>query len=211
MEKERRMDQAYPIYTPVEHIKDGYKGWVYDTTTSKDYFTGNIDCPWQYRIWVEDGKIKIAPQEDLKINNDQPVMPDCIEQQQREDSRYRKRTYLNALGYKLTDTTRGERWDILIKVAVPYLGARRVTKTVIDLIYGRSRAIPKNANAIYEWNYDLDKLIKHYNYDKAIFDRSLLQYIINTKLKLAKHNIDMEVSPQEVDKVYRQRCAESLS
>ncbi|MCD4781939.1 MAG: hypothetical protein K8S27_15540 [Candidatus Omnitrophica bacterium] len=199
------MDQEYPEYTPVVHLHEGYRAWVYDTTTSKDYFTGNTEVNWQYRLWVGDGKIKIAPQEDLKIDMDSPAMPECIEQQCQSESRYRKQTYLNAFGYKLTDTPRGTRWDILLKVAVPYLGARKVIKTVVDLIYGRSRSIEKNLNAIFEWSHDLDKLIRYYGFNPDIIDQYLLQYILNTKQKLKKHDIEMDVSVADVQDVYRVR------
>jgi len=197
-------EEEYPEYTPVRHKNDGYRGWIYDTTTSKNFFTGNIDCKWQYRIYVNENCIKIAPREDLEINYDNPTLPLKI-QESHSSSGYRRETELHALGYRLTDTNHQERINILKNVAIPYLGIKKVITTIANLIYGRLKAVEKNCNALYEWNGDLDALLVNFDLNSNSFDEDLLNYILNIKIKLEKNHINMQVKMADIKEALQKR------
>jgi hypothetical protein len=198
-------EDEYPVYTPVRHKTQGYTGWIYDTTTSKSFFTGNTDCRWQYRVWVGDEDIRIAPLEDLEINDRHPPLPVEVKKKIGSSTGFRKETELHALGYHLTDTSQEERADILLKVAVPYLGVYKVVKTIANLIYGRLKAMRKNRNALYEWSYDLDRLLRRYDYRSSLFDRDLIQYIMNIKKKLRNNQIEMDISLKDIEDEFARR------
>ncbi len=202
---EHYSEDEYPVYAPVRHRKDGYVGWIYDTTTSKSFFTGNTDCSWQYRVWVGEEDIRIAPTEDLEINYDAPQLPLKIENPETATKGYRKETELHALGYHLTDTSHEERTNILNKVAVPYLGVYKVVKTIANLIYGRLKALRKNCNALYEWSKDLDMLLERYDYKSELFDLKIIQYLMNIKKKLAENKISMEIPADDLVNEYERR------
>lgn len=198
-------EDGYPEYAPVKHKKDGYVGWIYDTTTSKDFFTGNTECAWQYRIWVGEEDIRIAPIEDLEVNFDSPKLPFKVDSGGSSSTGYRRETELHALGYHLTDSSHEERCNILTKVAIPYLGVYKVVKTVSNLIYGRLKALKKNKKALYEWSRDLDMLLTTYDYKSDVFDMDLIQYILNIKKKLEENEVEMMLPIAEVEEEYQRK------
>ncbi len=65
------------------------------------------------------------------------------------------------LGYRITGRSRSKRWKILKTRAVPELGLREVAETIARHCRVRKRQIggrEKYANAIAEWEHDLDRL-----------------------------------------------------
>jgi hypothetical protein len=63
--------------TKVKHKRDGYKGRIDGTTSIKNIFTGNANCDYQYRIFIEgQERRKIAPEEDLEILSSREGMID---------------------------------------------------------------------------------------------------------------------------------------
>jgi len=188
------MDQKFPKYTPVRHKKEGYKGWVHETTRMKELFTGNKNCDWQYTIRLEEnGKIQIAPEEDLEINASSPAFPYFINGSIDPESGFQLETKLRALGYQITDMHWSDRWKILINVAIPILGIEEVVRTILDRIYqtleSGSKMVERRKYALIEWRRDMDMLLDKFNDSEVLKDPGLLQYIRSIKRKLDKENL----------------------
>jgi len=182
-------ERNYPDLTPVKHKKDGYVGWIDGITKMKEIFTGNTDCVWQYRVFIPgEEKKKIAPQKDLKINTKNPPLPTTAQENRDEESGFRRETLLHALGYHLTDMTRHQREDVLLKIAIPYLKLQKVVKTILDLIYAKKKKISQTKNAVVEWNYDLDMLLRTFGLDHEEL-AEILDYILTVKKILIKEHI----------------------
>ncbi len=183
------MEQKFPKYTPVKHKREGYKGWIHETTRMKELFTGNKDCDWQYTIRLaEDGIMRVAPEEDLEINTDSSSFPPFIEDNIDSESGFQLETKLRALGYQITDIHWRERWEILINVAIPILGIEEVTRTILNRIYqtlkSGSEMIEKRKYALTEWRRDVEMLLDRFNESKELKNSNLLQYIHNIQSKL---------------------------
>ena len=85
------------------------------------------------------------------------------------DARYRERSPLYVLGYRITDMSREERWEVLTNDALSELGLREVAEIIARLCRERKRhddGRQRYAYAIAEWEHDLARLKREY-YDHA--------------------------------------------
>ena len=114
------MEEEWPIYTPVRHKIEGYKGWIDGVTRLKDCFTGHVESVWQYRIrMIDSEKRKIAPPEDLEritegaqlpvflVRNTAPAFIDVdgmlvVNPDYDGKKRFIEETDLHALGYQIS-------------------------------------------------------------------------------------------------------------
>ena len=83
--------------------------------------------------------------------------------------KYRERSPLYVLGYRITDMSREERWDVLTNDALSELGLREVAEIIARLCRERKRqdhGRQRYAYAIAEWEHDLARLKREY-YDRS--------------------------------------------
>lgn len=84
-----------------------------------------------------------------------------------EDSLFSEQSELNKMGYRISGSTREERWEVLRR-AIPALGLKKVVNIISANVRIRKRQKNgelKYQNAIAEWEYDLNQLKKKYYYD----------------------------------------------
>ncbi|MBF0483951.1 MAG: hypothetical protein HQL25_04530 [Candidatus Omnitrophica bacterium] len=192
-------ERLFPDLTPIRHKKNNYIGWIDGITKMKEFFSGNTDVSWQYRICVTGENMKrVAPQEDLEINYDNPTLPTHLEEQRDETSHFRKETILHSLGYQLTDVTRMQREELLLNIAIPYLKLPKVLRTISDLIYSKKQRLQKHINALIEWNYDLDMLLTKYGLTNPEITTEILSYICKVKELLEKQYLKMKISSADI-------------
>ncbi|WP_298825353.1 hypothetical protein [uncultured Planococcus sp.] len=81
-----------------------------------------------------------------------------------KDTLFSEQSELNKMGYRISGSTRGERWKVLER-AVPELGLRKVVTIISANIRIRKRQLSdeqKYQHAITEWEYDLNRLNEKY-------------------------------------------------
>lgn len=81
------------------------------------------------------------------------------------DVGYRERSPLFVLGYRITDMSRDERWEVLTSDALSELGLREVAEIIARLCRERKRqdnGRERYAYAIAEWEHDLARLKREY-------------------------------------------------
>ena len=81
------------------------------------------------------------------------------------EAEFQSETVLYRLGYRITGRSRSKRWKILKTKAVPELGLQEVAETIAWHCRVRKRQIgggEKYANAIAEWEHDLDRLKREF-------------------------------------------------
>jgi hypothetical protein len=201
------MIEDVPNLTPVRHIKEGYTGWIDGITKIENLFTGDVDCEWQYRVMTVDnpGRRRIAPPQDLELDP-HPVFPPHVLLQEEKDSFFKGETRLHALGYQLSDMSGLERFKILKYVGVAHLGLNEVMRTVLNLIFKQLKGnFDKYTNAVKEWNYDIDSLIKEYTLGHEAVDQSLLHYLHQMKSALEEHGIHGQVRAEDIAKEQQRR------
>ncbi|MBF0478909.1 MAG: hypothetical protein HQL26_05465 [Candidatus Omnitrophica bacterium] len=199
-------ERLFPDLTPVRHKTENYIGWIDGITKMKEFFTGITECDWQYRICITGENLKkIAAQNDLTINYENPEFPRHLEEQKDSNSRFRKETMLHSLGYQLTDTTRTQREELLLNVAVPYLKLSKVLRTISDLIYSKKQRLQQHLNALIEWNYDIDMLLYKYGLNCPEIEPDLLSYIGRVKELLEKYHLNLKVSSSDINDEIKKR------
>jgi len=183
------MENRLPEYTPVRHKKAGYKGWIHSTTKMSELFTGQKKYDWQYTITVEGlEEKKVAPGEDLEVIMDSREFPPFLRETKNLESGYIEETALHMLGYRITDMSWDQRWNILINVGIPILGPLKVVSTITNLIYTRLSNVEmaeRNQHALLEWRRDLDMVLDRFGDDSELDNPELLEYVNNTKNKMA--------------------------
>lgn len=124
-------------HTNVRHKKEGYEGWIHETTEIEGLFTGNKKCEWQYSIKLKNGDIVIAPEEDLEIILNNAGIPPYLDIINNKNNWGKDETLLHKLGYQITGMNYGERCTVLINVVIPMLGICHVIYKICMLMGSR--------------------------------------------------------------------------
>ncbi|MEW5894745.1 MAG: hypothetical protein AB1650_03140 [Candidatus Omnitrophota bacterium] len=175
------MSHEYPNLTPVKHKKEGYTGWIDGITKIEELFTGARDSGWQYRIYLPNGKRKVAPQEDLEHYFGLKGCPPR-ELLDRYVHAAEGESDLHALGYNLTGLNSEERRKLLVYCAIPMLGCEQVLKSLCDILWRKVRRrqqekIDRYRNALEQWSNDLDFVLTRESVQTVTLSPELLNYI----------------------------------
>ncbi|MCA9401580.1 MAG: hypothetical protein KC713_08125 [Candidatus Omnitrophica bacterium] len=188
------MDPKYPKFTPVQHKKEKYTGWIHSTTKMEELFTGHTDCDWQYTITIEgQERRKVAPETDLTFLINSRQFPKFIEVKENPDAFFKSETRLHALGYALSDFSRGERAELMQYVAVPILGPKEVARTLCNHMHAKMKTGEERAqkfkSAILEWNHDLQYVIEQYGEDPEMREEDIQTFIKNVHHRMDELDI----------------------
>jgi len=179
------MERRYPNLTPVRHKRDKYTGWIDGITKIDGLFTGNVDVPWQYRVYMADGTRRVAPEEDLEHDRDASGLPPKELRERYVDS-MEGESELHAIGYNLSDLNSEERRRLLVFCAFPMLGPEVIVRNLCDILWRKVRRkkeekIERYHNAIEQWAHDLDFVLGHEQVALKKFPPDLLNYVIAVK------------------------------
>jgi hypothetical protein len=185
------VERRFPNLTPVRHKKEGYAGWIDGVTKIEGLFTGNKNMAWQYRVYLSDGKRKVAPEEDIEHTADLKGLPP-EELRSRYVESFEGESDLHALGYNLSDMNQEERQKLLVFCALPMLGPERVIKSLCDILWRKVRRnktekIEKYHNAIEQWSRDLDFVLKHDSVDVNSLNQDIRNYVSAVQQHLEKY------------------------
>lgn len=93
------------------------------------------------------------------------------------------------LGYKITNMTQNDRWNILVSLAVPKYGAEKVIDIILMLVKMRmatAETVKRNQNALSEWIFDVERLIDEYKEDLGARALALQKHIKNIEHEIKK-------------------------
>ncbi len=130
---------------------------------------------------------RVAAGEDLEVITNSRKWPPFLKKVKDPKRGFKEETTLHVLGYKLTDITPVQRWNILTNVAIPILGPLEVGRSIANLIYSRlpnPEIAERSRNAILEWKKDLDAVLEKFADDEEIKKSNLAQYVKNIDKKM---------------------------
>lgn len=81
------------------------------------------------------------------------------------DGNFREETPLHRLGYRITGLNRVQRWDVLVRRAIPNIALKEIVYTIarnVRLRKAQTGGRAKFSYAIGEWEHDLKRLKKEY-------------------------------------------------
>lgn len=185
------MPKKFINLTPVKHKRDGYKGWIDETTRMPELFTGNTAVDFQYRIVTHEGKRKVAPEEDLDIDRESKVFPPDAVRERYAETR-EGQSELNALGYSLSAMSGANRVRFLNECAVSILGLDKTVHKLCNIIWRKIARSEKNTldryrNALKQWVGDMDEVLLHYDWaNNDELSAETLSYVISVKERLER-------------------------
>ena len=157
----------------VKHKILGFLGIIDGQTSSKEYFTGNKEVPFQYRIVVPNSDIRqIAPEEDLEIIDHKPSKP--IPQAYNPNVKFKEQSFLRLAGYhlELNAKTRREILNTVIKEYNLYKVVSFLLKSTMFNRTGNKLRVLRNMKSLREWGSDVNWLIENYknvqNYNAVV-------------------------------------------
>lgn len=177
--------------TPVKHVRDGYKGWIDETTRMHELFTGNTDVPFQYRIMTHEGERRVAPEEDLEIDRESQVFPPDNVRERYAETR-EGQSDLNALGYSLSAMSGANRVRFLHECAVSILGVEKVVRNLCDITWrkvarGDGSSLGRYHNALKQWVDDLDSVLNTFEWhQEGVLTEDTVNYVISVKQRMKK-------------------------
>ncbi|OWZ84090.1 coiled-coil domain-containing protein [Natranaerobius trueperi] len=174
-----RIDEAYCPYCFISlRLKEVKIKYYYHRLTDvageishEVLFCNNCSSPFVNKQLSTKLKEKVKPRE-VKIISARGVTYTDVSSTDKENAsgyNLREKSELGKLGYNVREeTSQQERWEILVNEAVPKLGVRKVVQIISSHIRLRKlqRDSHKYERAISEWEYDLKRLEKEYNFKR---------------------------------------------
>lgn len=204
------MARKFVNLTPVQHIRDGYKGWIDDTTRMPELFTGNTDVAFQYRIMTQEGERRVAPEEDLEIDRVSKVFPPDNVRERYAETR-EGQSDLNALGYSLSTMSGANRVKFLHDCAVSILGVEKVVRNICDIIWrkvarGDGSSLGRYHNAMQQWVADLDSVLTTFDWQQeGVLSEDTVNYVISVKQRMRKLvKFEGELTSDMMDKIRKE-------
>jgi len=185
------MAKKFINLTPVKHIREGYKGWIDETTRMAELFTGNTAVDFQYRILTQEGERRVAPEEDLEIDRESQVFPPDSVRERYAETR-EGQSELNALGYSLSTMSGANRVRVLHECAVSIMGVEKVARNLCDIIWrkvgrGDGSSLGRYHNALQQWVDDLDSVLITFDWQaEGVISEDTLNYIGSVKQRMKK-------------------------